>query len=139
MYIIAPATTPFKLFLCEVVTFGGIINLEIVVPASAKSTADLRTVAPTATAAIDAFACDALIVTFVRELLVFIPTVPVEPMKNLSPEFPLTLKTRSESGATATPSDVARTPVVAVKTPATVILFNVEIPDVAFVLPARVP
>ena len=28
---------------------------------------------------------------------------------------------------------------MAVKTPATVILFNVEIPDVAFVLPARVP
>ena len=92
----------FKPFLCDVVTFGGIINLEAVVPASAKSTADLRTVAPTDTAPNDAFACDALIVTFVRELVVFIPIVPVEPIKNLSISFPLTLKTRSESGATAT-------------------------------------
>ena len=86
LYTIAPETTPLKPFLCDVVTFGGIINLEAVVPASAKSTADLRTVAPTATAPNDAFACDALIVTFVRELVVFIPIVPVEPIKNYQPK-----------------------------------------------------
>ena len=49
LYTTAPDTTPLKLFLCEVVTFGGSMNLVVFVPASAKSTADFNSVAPTPT------------------------------------------------------------------------------------------
>ena len=49
LYITAPATTPDKLPLCVVVIFGGNINLVDGVPASAKSAADFKMVAPTPT------------------------------------------------------------------------------------------
>ena len=139
MYITEPAVTFCRALLPALFIFGIITCLDVVTPAVERSTADFNTVTPTPTAAIEAFACEAFIVTNGKSVDVFIPTPPVELTKSLSMTLPFTLKTRSESGATLTPNAVACIPVVAVKTPATVILFKVDTPTVAFVLPARVP
>ena len=64
LYTIAPETTPAKLPLCVVVTLGAIINLVPLapaLPASAKSAADFKTVAPIPTPPKQAEALIALI------------------------------------------------------------------------------
>ena len=68
-----PAVTFSKAFLPALFIFGIITCLDVVTPAVERSTADFNTVTPTPTAAIEAFACEAFIVTNGKSVDVFIP------------------------------------------------------------------
>ena len=98
----APDSTPTKLALCEVLTLGGIIYLDVAVPASLKSTAaEVNIVTPTPIALNTALVDEPFTPTPGNATVVDIPTWPTS-FTNTLFVFDIKILTKSRFGFSPT-------------------------------------